>query len=141
MIADDTTEPGAGLFIRLKGTNTVAKMGNIVQFELKGGSQQSYFGTYQVNFTDATADPTITVLDSNDNTPAPIAVEDVSKLAEYQSQYVQVYSQPVADIIGQKYYNVSSGYANHTFDPYRRVVLAVVRLLYQRLGFGNRDSQ
>ncbi len=115
MIADDTTEPGAGLFIRLKGTNTVAKMGNIVQFELKGGSQQSYFGTYQVNFTDATADPTITVLDSNDNTPAPIAVEDVSKLAEYQSQYVQVYSQPVADIIGQKYYNVSSGYANHTF--------------------------
>lgn len=115
MIADDTTEPGAGLFIRLKGTNTVAKMGNIVQFELKGGSQQSYSGTYQVNFTNATADPTITVLDSNDNTPAPIAVEDVSKLAEYQSQYVQVYSQPAADIIGQKYYNVSSGYANHTF--------------------------
>ena len=117
MIADDTTEPGAGLFIRLKGTNTVAKMGNIIQFELKGGSQQSYSGTYQVNFTNATADPTITVLDSNDNTPAPITVEDVSKLAEYQSQYVQVYSQPVADIIGQKYYSdpASTGYANKTF--------------------------
>lgn len=117
MIADNTTEPGAGLFIRLKGENTIAKMGNIIQFELKGGSQQSYFGTLQVNFTDATADPKITVLDSNNNTPEPITVEDVSKLAEYQSQYVQVYSQPAADIIGQKYYSnpASSGYANKTF--------------------------
>ncbi|MCD8033574.1 MAG: hypothetical protein LUF83_04635 [Alistipes sp.] len=117
MIADNTTEPGAGLFIRLKGENTIAKMGNIIQFELKGGSQQSYFGTCQVNFTNATADPTITVLDSNDNTPDPITVEDVSKLAEYQSQYVQVYSQPASDIIGQKYYSdpASTGYANKTF--------------------------
>ncbi len=117
MIADNTTEPGAGLFIRLKEVNTIAKMGNIVQFELKGGSQQSYFGTYQVNFTNAAADPKITVLDSNNNTPEPITVEDVSKLAEYQSQYVQVYSQPAADIIGQKYYSnpASSGYANKTF--------------------------
>lgn len=117
MIADNTTEPGAGLFIRLKGENTIAKMGNIIQFELKGGSQQSYYGTCQVNFTNAAADPTITVLDSNNNTPDPITVEDVSKLAEYQSQYVQVYSQPVADIIGQKYYSdpINSGYANKTF--------------------------
>lgn len=120
MLTDDTTEPGAGLMVRFKGyvgskdTDYNLTRGSIVSFDLKGGKSQSYFGTYQVEFT---TDPTITIEDKGDNTPAPIAVEDVSKLAEYQSQYVQVYSQPAADIIGQKYYSepINSGYANKTF--------------------------
>ena len=120
MLTDDTTEPGAGLMVRFKGfvgskdTDYNLTRGSIVSFDLKGGKSQSYYGTYQVEFT---TDPTITIEDTSDNTPAPIAVEDVSKLAEYQSQYVQVYSQPASDIIGQKYYSdpASTGYANKTF--------------------------
>ncbi|WP_300722166.1 DUF5689 domain-containing protein [uncultured Alistipes sp.] len=120
MVTDNTTEPGAGLMIRFKGyvgnsgTDYNLTRGSIVSFDLKGGTAQSYYGTYQVQFTNA--DPEIEILDTNDNTPEAIEVSDPSKLIDYQSQYVKVYSQPVESIRGEKYYNVSSGYANQTFE-------------------------
>lgn len=120
MVTDNTTEPGAGLMIRFKGyvgnsgTDYNLTRGSIVSFDLKGGTAQSYYGTYQVQFTNA--DPEIEILDTNDNTPEAIEVSDPSKLIDYQSQYVKVYSQPVESIRGEKYYNVSSGYANQTFQ-------------------------
>ena len=40
----------------------------------------------------------------------------LQKLIDYQSQYVKVYSQPIESIRGEMYYNVSSGYANQTFE-------------------------
>ncbi len=113
MLADNTTEPGAGLFIRFNEVNSTIKMGNIVSVELNGGKSQSYYGTCQVNGVSTSA---VEILDSNDNTPAPIAVTDPSKLIEYQSQYVSVYSQPVESVRGQAYYNVESGYANINFE-------------------------
>lgn len=70
---------------------------------------------YQVDFSNAGADPKITIVDSSDNTPDAITITDLSKLADYQSQYVQIYSQPISSIRGEMYYNVSSGYANQTF--------------------------
>lgn len=120
MVTDNTTEPGAGLMIRFKGyvgnsgTDYNLTRGSIVSFDLKGGTAQSYYGTYQVQFT--TSDPEIEILDANDNTPEAIEVSDPSKLIDYQSQYVKVYSQPVESIRGEMYYNVSSGYANQTFE-------------------------
>ncbi|MCI7139962.1 DUF5689 domain-containing protein [Alistipes sp.] len=120
MVTDNTTEPGAGLMIRFKGyvgnsgTDYNLTRGSIVSFDLKGGTAQSYYGTYQVQFTNA--DPEIEILDKNDNTPEAIEVSDPSKLIDYQSQYVKVYSQPVESIRGEMYYNVSSGYANQTFQ-------------------------
>ena len=120
MVTDNTTEPGAGLMIRFKGyvgdsgSDYNLTRGSIVSFDLKGGTAQSWYGTYQVQFTNA--DPEIEILDTNDNTPEAIEVSDPSKLIDYQSQYVKVYSQPVESIRGEKYYNVSSGYANQTFE-------------------------
>lgn len=120
MVTDNTTEPGAGLMIRFKGyigdsgSDYNLTRGSIVSFDLKGGTAQSYYDTYQVQFTNA--DPAIEILDTNDNTPEAIEVSDPSKLIDYQSQYVKVYSQPVESIRGEKYYNVSSGYANQTFE-------------------------
>lgn len=120
MVTDNTTEPGAGLMIRFKGyvgdsgTDYNLTRGSIVSLDLKGGTAQSWYGTYQVQFS--TSDPEIKILDANDNTPEAIEVSDPSKLIDYQSQYVKVYSQPVESIRGEKYYNVSSGYANQTFQ-------------------------
>lgn len=120
MVTDNTTEPGAGLMIRFKGNVGSGSgeynltRGSIISLDLKGGTAQSWYGTYQVQFTNA--DPEIEILDTNDNTPEAIEVSDPSKLIDYQSQYVKVYSQPVESIRGEKYYNVSSGYANQTFQ-------------------------
>ncbi len=120
MVTDNTTEPGAGLMIRFKGyvgdsgTDYNLTRGSIVSLDLKGGTAQSWYGTYQVQFS--TSDPEVKILDANDNTPEAIEVSDPSKLIDYQSQYVKVYSQPVESIRGEKYYNVSSGYANHTLQ-------------------------
>ncbi len=120
MVTDNTTEPGAGLMIRFKGyvgdsgTDYNLTRGSIVSLDLKGGTAQSWYGTYQVQFS--TSDPEVKILDANDNTPEAIEVSDPSKLIDYQSQYVKVYSQPVESIRGEKYYNVSSDYANQTFQ-------------------------
>lgn len=120
MVTDNTTEPGAGLMIHFKGyvgdsgTDYNLTRGSIVSLDLKGGTAQSWYGTYQVQFS--TSDPEVKILDANDNTPEAIEVSDPSKLIDYQSQYVKVYSQPVESIRGEKYYNVSSGYANQTFQ-------------------------
>lgn len=120
MVTDNTTEPGAGLMIRFKGyvgdsgTDYNLTRGSIVSLDLKGGTAKSWYGTYQVQFS--TSDPEVKILDANDNTPEAIEVSDPSKLIDYQSQYVKVYSQPVESIRGEKYYNVSSGYANQTFQ-------------------------
>lgn len=124
MVTDNTTEPGAGLMIRFKGyvgdsgSDYNLTRGSIVSFDLKGGTAQSYYGTYQVQFTNA--DPAIEILDTNDNTPEAIEVSDPSKLIDYQSQYVKVYSQPVESIRGKNYYDEadasSSGYVNRTFE-------------------------
>lgn len=120
MVTDNTTEPGAGLMIRFKGyvgdsgTDYNLTRGSIVSLDLKGGTAQSWYGTYQVQFS--TSDPEVKILDANDNTPEAIEVSDPSKLIDYQSQYVKIYSQPVESIRGEKYYNVSSGYANQTFQ-------------------------
>lgn len=119
MLTDDTTEPGAGLMIRFKGyvgdkdTDYHLTRGSIVSFDLKGGFSKSYYDTYQVQFE---ADPDIEILDASDNTPEAIEVSDPAKLIDYQSQYVKVYSQPIESIRGEMYYNVSSGYANQTFE-------------------------
>lgn len=122
MITDNTTESGAGLLIRFKGyignkdTDYNLTKGMIVSLDLQGGIAQRYNDIqYQVDFTNAT-DPQISIEDSGDNTPEPITVTDLSKLVDYQSQYVQIYSQPVESIRGEKYYNVNSGYANQTFQ-------------------------
>lgn len=122
MITDNTTESGAGLLIRFKGyignkdTDYNLTKGMIVSLDLQGGIAQRYNDIqYQVDFTNAT-DPQISIEDSGDNTPEPITVTDLSKLVDYQSQYVQIYSQPVESIRGEKYYNVDSGYANQTFQ-------------------------
>lgn len=119
MLTDDTAEPGAGLMIRFKGflgdkdTDYHLTRGSIVSFDLKGGFSKSYYDTYQVQFE---ADPDIEILDASDNTPEAIEVSDPAKLIDYQSQYVKVYSQPIESIRGEMYYNVSSGYANQTFE-------------------------
>ena len=119
MLTDDTVEPGAGLMIRFKGdvgdkdTDYHLTRGSIVSFDLKGGFSKSYYDTYQVQFE---ADPDIEILDASDNTPEAIEVSDPAKLIDYQSQYVKVYSQPIESIRGEMYYNVSSGYANQTFE-------------------------
>lgn len=122
MITDNTTESGAGLLIRFKGyignkdTDYNLTKGMIVSLDLQGGIAQRYNDIqYQVDFTTAT-DPQISIEDSGDNTPEPITVTDLSKLVDYQSQYVQIYSQPIESIRGEKYYNVNSGYANQTFQ-------------------------
>lgn len=122
MITDNTTESGAGLMVRFKGfvgnkdTDYNLSMGSIVSFDLQGGIAQMYNDVlYQVDFSNAGADPKITIVDSSDNTPDAITITDLSKLADYQSQYVQIYSQPISSIRGEMYYNVSSGYANQTF--------------------------
>ena len=123
MITDNTTESGAGLMVRFKGfvgnkdTDYNLSMGSIVSFDLQGGIAQMYNDDvlYQVDFSNAGADPKITIVDSSDNTPDAITITDLSKLADYQSQYVQIYSQPISSIRGEMYYNVSSGYANQTF--------------------------
>ena len=120
MVTDNTTEPGAGLMIRFKGNVGSGSgeynltRGSIISLDLKGGTSKDYYDTYQVEFT--TSDPEIEILDANDNTPEAIEVTDPSKLIDYQSQYVKVYSQPVESIRGEMYYNVSSGYANQTFQ-------------------------
>lgn len=101
-------------YVGNSGTDYNLTRGSIVSFDLKGGTAQSYYGTYQVQFTNA--DPEIEILDANDNTPEAIEVSDPAKLIDYQSQYVKVYSQPVESIRGEMYYNVSSGYANQTFE-------------------------
>lgn len=125
MVTDNTTEPGAGLMVRFKGyignskpTDMNLPAGSIVQLELKGGAAQSYNGTYQVNFTDASADPEVKVLSQEGNMPEAITVENPNDLAAYQSQYVQVYSQPVEAVRGKAYYSdaASSGYANKLFQ-------------------------
>lgn len=120
MVTDNTTEPGAGLMIRFKGNVGSGSgeynltRGSIISLDLKGGTSKDYFDTYQVEFT--TSDPEIEILDANDNTPEAIEVTDPAKLIDYQSQYVKVYSQPIESIRGEMYYNVSSGYANQTFE-------------------------
>lgn len=120
MVTDNTTEPGAGLMIRFKGyvgdsgTDYNLTRGSIVSLDLKGGTSKDHYDTYQVEFT--TSDPEIEILDANDNTPEAIEVTDPAKLIDYQSQYVKVYSQPIESIRGEMYYNVSSGYANQTFE-------------------------
>lgn len=125
MVTDNTTEPGAGLMVRFKGyignskpTDMNLPAGSIVQLELKGGAAQSYNGTYQVNFTDASADPEVKVLSQEGNMPEAITVENPNDLAAYQSQYVQVYSQPTEAVRGTAYYSdaASSGYANKLFQ-------------------------
>lgn len=122
MITDNTKEPGAGMLIRFKGyvgskdTDYNLQQGSIVSFDLKGGIAQRYNDIqYQVDFTTAT-DPTIEIVSQSGNMPDPITVTNVADLADYQSQYVQIYSQPVESIRGEAYYNVSSGYANHSFQ-------------------------
>lgn len=120
MVTDNTTEPGAGLMIRFKGNVGSGSgeynltRGSIISLDLKGGTSKDYYDTYQVEFT--TSDPEIEILDANDNTPEAIEVTDPAKLIDYQSQYVKVYSQPIESIRGEMYYNVSSGYANQTFE-------------------------
>lgn len=120
MVTDNTTEPGAGLMIRFKGNVGSGSgeynltRGSIISLDLKGGTSKNYYDTYQVEFT--TSDPEIEILDANDNTPEAIEVTDPAKLIDYQSQYVKVYSQPIESIRGEMYYNVSSGYANQTFE-------------------------
>lgn len=123
MIADNSTEAGAGMLIRFKGyvgskdTDYNLTKGMLISLDLQGGIAQRYNDIqYQVDFTSATKDPDITIKDAGDNTPAPITVNDVADLVNYQSQYVQLYSQPIESIRGEKYYNVSSGYANQTFQ-------------------------
>lgn len=123
MIADNSTEAGAGMLIRFKGyvgskdTDYNLTKGMLISLDLQGGIAQRYNDIqYQVDFTSATKDPEITIKDAGDNTPAPITVNDVADLVNYQSQYVQLYSQPIESIRGEKYYNVSSGYANQTFQ-------------------------
>ena len=103
-------------FVGNKDTDYNLSMGSIVSFDLQGGIAQMYNDVlYQVDFSNAGADPKITIVDSSDNTPDAITITDLSKLADYQSQYVQIYSQPISSIRGEMYYNVSSGYANQTF--------------------------
>lgn len=123
MITDNTTEPGAGLMVRFDGyignkkdTDYNLPQGCIVSFDLKGGIAQRYNDVqYQVDFSDL-KDPTIDIVSESGNMPEPITVANVADLINYQSQYVQIYSQPVEAIRGQAYYNVSSGYANQSFQ-------------------------
>lgn len=122
MITDNTTDPGAGLLVRFdgfignKGTDYNLPQGCIVSFDLKGGIAQRYNDVqYQVDFSDL-KDPTIDIVSESGNMPEPITVANVADLINYQSQYVQIYSQPVEAIRGQAYYNVSSGYANQMFQ-------------------------
>lgn len=108
MLTDNTTEAGAGLMIRFvgyvgnKATDHNLTCGSIVSFDLKNGYAKIFKGAYVVTFVGQ--DPTITIEDEQDNTPAAIEVTDPSKLIDYQSQYVKVYSQPTESYRGQNYY-------------------------------------
>lgn len=124
MITDNTTEPGAGLMVRFDGyignkkdTDYNLPQGCIVSFDLKGGIAQRYNDVqYQVDFSKLT-DPTIDIVSESGNMPEPITVANVADLINYQSQYVQIYSQPVEAIRGQAYYNGNGkDYANQSFQ-------------------------
>ena len=124
MITDNTTEPGAGLMVRFDGyignkkdTDYNLPQGCIVSFDLKGGIAQRYNDVlYQVDFSDL-KDPTIDIVSESGNMPEPITVANVADLINYQSQYVQIYSQPVEAIRGQAYYNGNGkDYANQSFQ-------------------------
>lgn len=124
MITDNTTEPGAGLMVRFDGyignkkdTDYNLPQGCIVSFDLKGGIAQRYNNVqYQVDFSDL-KDPTIDIVSESGNMPEPITVANVADLINYQSQYVQIYSQPVEAIRGQAYYNGNGkDYANQSFQ-------------------------
>ena len=124
MITDNTTEPGAGLMVRFDGyignkkdTDYNLPQGCIVSFDLKGGIAQRYKDVqYQVDFSDL-KDPTIDIVSESGNMPEPITVANVADLINYQSQYVQIYSQPVEAIRGQAYYNGNGkDYANQSFQ-------------------------
>lgn len=123
MITDNTTDPGAGLLVRFdgfignKGTDYNLPQGCIVSFDLKGGIAQRYNDVqYQVDFSKLT-DPTIDIVSESGNMPEPITVANVADLINYQSQYVQIYSQPVEAIRGQAYYNGNGkDYANQSFQ-------------------------
>ena len=123
MITDNTTDPGAGLLVRFdgfignKGTDYNLPQGCIVSFDLKGGIARRYNDVqYQVDFSKLT-DPTIDIVSESGNMPEPITVANVADLINYQSQYVQIYSQPVEAIRGQAYYNGNGkDYANQSFQ-------------------------
>lgn len=112
MLTDNTTESGAGLMIRFKGYvgsktgDHNLTCGSIVSFDLKGGYAKIFKQAYVITFVDA--DPTITIQDSNDNTPDPIEITDPTKLMDYQSQYVKIYSQPDPAYFGKNYYTNTS---------------------------------
>lgn len=121
MLVDNTTEPGAGITVRFENAYTDdLKMtkGSIVSIKIKGGKSQSYSGLYQVQIESNS--PEVTIVDANDNTPEAIEVTDLSKLAEYQSQLVKIYAQPVEDIRGAYYYDASlannGGYVTRDFQ-------------------------
>lgn len=112
MLTDNTTEPGAGLMIRFKGYvgsktgDHNLTCGSIISFDLKGGYAKIFKQAYVVTFVDA--DPEITIQNTEDNTPAPIEITDPTKLMDYQSQYVKIYSQPDPAYFGKMYYTNTS---------------------------------
>lgn len=121
MLVDNTTEPGAGITVRFENAytdNLKMTKGSIVSIKIKGGKSQSYSGLYQVQIESKS--PEVTIVDANDNTPEAIEVTDLSKLAEYQSQLVKIYAQPVEDIRGAYYYDASlannGGYVTRDFQ-------------------------
>lgn len=120
MLVDNTTEPGAGITVRFNPYTSKLQMtkGAIVSIKIKGGKSQSYSGLYQIEIE--SSNPEVTVLDSNDNTPEAIEITDLSTLADYQSQLVKIYAQPVEDIRGAYYYDASlansGGYVTRDFQ-------------------------
>lgn len=121
MLVDNTTEPGAGITVRFENVytdNLKMTKGSIVSVNIKGGMSQSYSGLYQIQIS--SSNPEVTVLDSNDNTPEAIEITDLSTLADYQSQLVKIYAQPVEDIRGAYYYDASlansGGYVTRDFQ-------------------------
>ena len=120
MLVDNTTKPGAGITVRFNPYTSKLQMtkGAIVSIKIKGGKSQSYSGLYQIEIE--SSNPEVTVLDSNDNTPEAIEITDLSTLADYQSQLVKIYAQPVEDIRGAYYYDASlansGGYVTRDFQ-------------------------
>lgn len=117
LLADDTTEPGAGIMIRAKKYPEQVR-GNVVSVNLNGAVAQNYNGTMQVEFQEGGAAggaATFTVIDAGDNMPEAIEVTDIKTLINYQSQYVKVKAQAKEADFGKMFYAGSENYCNYTF--------------------------
>jgi len=117
LLADNTTEPGAGIMIRAKKYPDQVR-GHVVSVNLNGAVAQNYNGTMQVEFQEGGAAggaASFTVVDDGDNLPEAIEVTDVKTLINYQSQYVKVKAQAKEADFGKMFYAGSENYCNYTF--------------------------